>query len=468
MIITDFLNQIKSLNSKFWLLNFIQMFEKMAYVIILLQMPIYLAQKDIAGGLYLEQTMKGYIFFAWAMVQRLTPFFTGGFTDKIGYKKTLFIASIIIVMSYIIMGTQKEFEIFLFSIMLLGFGSGLFLPALQASIASTLKKENESIGWGTYFMLLNLGAFFAPIFSSYFKSLSWEMVFYGSAIIFSINFIILSFTPFVNNNIKFEHNVLADIFKHFLKKEVFYFILLMSGFIMIYMQFYETFPNFFFDWIDTRSVVTTLHLPESFLLKTEWGNMLSYEWIRLINSGIIIIAIVPFSWITGKMFRINALIIGIILASIGLLVCGISMSGWISVIGIIIYTFGELITNPKFTEQMNFLAKNGKKAMFMGFMNISFALGLGGGALLGGFIYKYFGEKAYLASDYVAWMYNVEPPKLTESMAVLMQYTGLNYEEATQLLWNTYYPFWIWIFFIIFGLIAIFGLRKYANKFKFN
>ena len=65
------------------------MFEKMAYVVVLLQLPIYLAQKDVAGGMYLDQSAKGFIFFGWAIVQRLTPFFTGGFTDRIGYKKTL-------------------------------------------------------------------------------------------------------------------------------------------------------------------------------------------------------------------------------------------------------------------------------------------------------------------------------------------------------------------------------------------
>ncbi len=466
MIKSDIIKQLKSLNLKFWLLNFIQMIEKMAYVIVLLQMPIYLAQKNINGGLYLDQTMKGYIFFAWAMVQRLTPFFTGGFTDKIGYKKTLLIASLVIVISYIIMGTQKEFALLLVAIMLLGFGSGLFLPALQASIAGTLNKENESTGWGAYFMLLNLGVFFAPIFSTYFKSLSWEMVFYGSATVFCVNFIILFFTKIDVKPLHTQINILKDIFINFFKKEVFYFILLMSGFIMIYMQFYETFPNYFFDWVDTRSIVQTLDLPDNFKIDVGMGAMLSYEWIRLINSGIIIIAVIPLSWLTSKMFRINALILGIILASLGLILCGISMSGWISIFGIIIYSFGELITNPKFTEQMNFLAKDGKKAMYMGFMNISFALGLGGGALLGGFVFKYFAEKAYLASDYVSWIYNVPPPDLTKSMDVLMQKTGLDYEGATKLLWNTYYPFWIWIFFICFGIIASIGLYNYSKKIK--
>lgn len=461
----NLLADIKSLPLKFWLLNIMQMIEKSAYVIVLLQMPIYLAQKDIVGGLYLDQTMKGYIFFAWAMVQRITPFFTGAFTDKIGYKKTLLISFVVIIASYIVMGLSSEFWVFIAGIMLLGFGSGIFLPALQASLTTTINRKNESTAWGIYFMLINLGVFFSPFLSIYFKEFSWQFVFFGSAVLFTINFLILFFIKFEKTEIiESEQTVLGEIFTNFFKKEVLVFVLIMSGFIMIYMQFYETFPNFFVDWINTSTIVNSLNLPESFVMKTAGGVILSYEIIRVINSGLIIITIVPISWFMSKFLRMNALMIGIILATFGIILCGFSTIGWISIFGILIYTFGEMIVNPKFVEQMNSLAKEGKKALYMSYLNISFAIGLGGGALLGGYIYNYYGEKAYLASNYLKEHFNIQNADLTQSMNLLVEKTGLTYQQASDLLWNTYNPWMIWLPFAGFGVLAIIGLLYYKKK----
>ncbi|MFH1050565.1 MAG: MFS transporter [bacterium] len=465
------IGQIKSLPAKFWLINFLQMFEKMAYVVVLLQLPIYLAQKDVAGGMYLDQSAKGFIFFGWAIVQRLTPFFTGGFTDRIGYKKTLFISFIIIILSYLILGTVSEFWLFLFGIMLLGFGSGIFLPAVQALVTGTVDKQNESTGWGIYFMLLNLGVFIAPPISKTLKEISWHAVFYGSAVIFLLNFIFLSFIKIPEAKPeaykKSSSIVLKEIFSDFFKPKVYVFILLMSCFVIIYMQFYETFPNFFIDWIDTSGFVAFFNLPTFMTTTNAFGVMYSYEWIRIIDSGLIIIAVVPVSWLMSKLFRINALMLGCFLATCGLLLCGASMSGWISIAGVLVYTLGELITNPKFTEQMNSLAPKNKKAQFMSYLNISFALGLGGGAILGGYIYQYFGEKANLALKYLQTHYHLtDGITLQNAMLKLQEVSGMNAKQATELLWNTYHPYQIWYPFLFFGVVAIVGLWWYGRKEK--
>ncbi|MFC2129846.1 MFS transporter [Bacteroidota bacterium] len=467
--ISGLIEQAGSFSGRFWVLNVLQMLEKLAFVVVLLQMPIYLAQKDVAGGMYLDQSVKGYIFFIWAIVQRLTPFFSGGFTDKLGYRKTLFISFLIITSAYIILGTAGDFPVFLFGIIFLGFGSGIFLPALQAFLTGTMKKENESTGWGIYFMLLNIGVFFAPPISKALKEISWEAVFYGSAAIFLINFLFLAF---LKEPKKIEKpvsegskKILKEVFSNFFKPQIFVFVLLMSGFVIIYMQFYETFPNFFVDWVDTSGFVSSLGLPAFMTEVTTRGTMFSYEWIRIINSGLIIIAVVPVSWIMSKFLRINALIIGCLLAAAGLMLCGASMSGWISIGGILIYSLGELMTNPKFTEQMNSLAPNGKKAQYMSYLNISFALGLGGGAILGGYIYQYYGEKASLALRFLAEKYEMSNGvNLQNSMLKLQEVSGLNANEATQLLWDVYQPYVLWYPFIIIGVIAVAGLFFYSKK----
>ena len=193
-------NDIKQIPIVFWLLNILQMLEKLAYWCVLLQMPIYIAQKDIPGGLHWGQMSKGIIFFWWALVQNIVPIFSGGFADKYGRKKMIIHALVIIAIGYLILGTQKDYYIFLSGTIILGFGSGLFKPALQGAVAKILYNKNSSVGWGIYFMLLNFAVFFGPPLSKYLKEISWEAVFIGSAIIIFLNFILILFLKETKNN----------------------------------------------------------------------------------------------------------------------------------------------------------------------------------------------------------------------------------------------------------------------------
>ncbi len=466
----NFFNQLKSFPQTFWTLNLLQTLEKMAYVVVLLQMPIYIAQKDVAGGMYLDQTLKGVIFFVWAMVQRITPVFTGGYADKLGYRKTLFFSFFVITISYIILGFAGEFWIFMAGVLFLGFGSGVFLPPLQAALSGTMNSKNESLGWGVYFMFLNLGVFFAPIISKSLKEIDWIWVFYGSALIFSLNFIILLFVRDIKKSETARYAppspIIKNIARNFLDAGVAPFILLMSGFVMIYMQFYETFPNFFVDWVNTSDFVETFNIPSIATVETSRGVMFSYEWIRNLNSGLIILAVAPISWLAAKIHRGAALTTGCLIATAGLLLCGSSMDGFVVMGGVMVYTLGELIVNPKFVEQINCLAKKGQKALYMSYLNISFAIGLGGGALLGGYIYKEFGEKANLAAKYLAERYGIDSIPLTQSFDKLMKTTGLSAGEATELLWRTYTPYLLWTPFAAVGVIAAIGLFAYFKRQK--
>ena len=46
------------------------------------------------------------------------------------------------------------------------------------------------------------------------------------------------------------------------------FILIMSGFWLMFMQLFDMLPNFIVDWVDSRSIVQALHLPRLFTSAT--------------------------------------------------------------------------------------------------------------------------------------------------------------------------------------------------------
>jgi len=449
------------------------MLEKLAYWCVLLQLPVYIAQKDISGGFHWEQTTKGVIFFWWALFQNLTPLFAGGFSDKFGHKKSIIFAYILIIGGYYLLATQMNFELFLTGIILLGIGSGIFKPSVQGSIAGQLNEKSSSFGWGIYFMLLNVAVFFGPPLSKFLKEISFSMIFWGSISISVLNLLLVMFLPaknFFNSGIKNSgFMTLKKIFKTLFTPRILWLVLIMSGFSIIYMQFYETLPNFIIDWSDTSGIVKNWNIPEFMLSKSPLGYVISYEWLYNINALIIIIGVSFSSYFLSKYNRNKVLLSGILTATIGLTFCGASTSGLFLIFGIIVYSLGEMITNPKYADILGSMAGESDKGLFMSYLNISLAIGLGFGSLLGSYLYKIWSEKAYLALNYLHDFFpDVQNANSSNALIRLGERTGLNPEELNVFLWNTYSPWRIWVPFLLIGLISVIGMvfynRKYFNK----
>ncbi len=460
-------DNIKNLPNKFWLLQSIQMIERLTYAALVLQMAVYISQKDLVGGLGFEHTDKGTIFFFWALIQNLTPVFLGAYADKYGRKSTLVVAVCIAAVGYFLAGFQNEFYPFLFSVMLLGFGLGLYRPALYGLIASNVDEKTSSIAWGVNVMLINVAVFFSPPLAKYLESISWQYFFMGLGLILLVSIIPILFLD-DRKSIELEkHNVFKDSMIALFKPDVIYVVLILSGFMMIYMQFYETLPNFIYDWIDTSAVISAFNLPDFMTMQTVMGKMIDFKWLYNINSGFIILAVVYVNWKIAGLRTTNALLIGIITASVGLVVSGASQMGSIAIIGMLIYTLGEMITNPQFAKYMSNLAPNNQKSAYMGFINLSLAIGLAGGSLIGGYLYKHFGEKSGLAIRYLQEKYSlVDGVDHSNSISKLSELSGLSISDVTDLLWNTYNPQYLWLVFIGIGFISAILLWIYSNKSK--
>lgn len=460
---------LTSFPASFWIINLVQMLEKLAYWCVLLQLPVYIAQKDVPGALHWDQALKGIIFFWWALFQNLTPLLTGGISDRYGHKKLIYYSYLFIISGYLILAFSRDFTSFLSGSIVLGIGSGIFKPAVQGSFAGTLNEKNSSAGWGIYFMLLNLAVFFAPPLSKTFKEISWNWIFWSAVLISAVNLIIVIISPrgtFASENKSADNlHVFKRTIQTLFTPKVFYLVLLMSGFSIIYMQFYETLPNFILDWSDTRMLAA--HLPDFMTSVTPAGKMMSYEWLYNINSLLIIFFIAYVSVFNSKFRKETVLTAGIVLAIIGLIISGISTSAFILILGIIIYTFGEMSVNPKYTEKLASLSSPNNKALYMSYLNISSAIGLAFGSLAGAFLYREFAEKSTLAIRYLNSFYadvinyQVKPEDAVSTLASLKHIT---YFQANELLWNYYQPYLVWLPFVLIGVISALGMIYYRRK----
>ena len=69
-----------------------------------------------------------------------------------------------------------------------------------------------------------------------------------------------------------------------------------------------------------------------------------------LNAGLIILLMVPMAWVAGKMRTLSAMLVGMSVATIGVLIAGWTTSGWILLLGIAFFSMGEMWTGPKRTN----------------------------------------------------------------------------------------------------------------------
>ena len=67
--------------------------------------------------------------------------------------------------------------------------------------------------------------------------------------------------------------VAALTFRNLAKPRLLAFILIMSGFWLMFMQLFDMLPNFIVDWVDSRSIVTALNVPHAVTSETPRGRM---------------------------------------------------------------------------------------------------------------------------------------------------------------------------------------------------
>lgn len=459
--------QLSHLPRAFWMVNLIEMLERLAYYGVRVVIPIYIAQADEPGGLHFTQSQKGLIFMLWALVQTGVPVFSGGFADRYGYKRTIAASVLIEALGYVIMGTQRGFWPFTIGCLVLAFGTAIFKPGVQGTLVRQLKKENSSLGWGVFYMLVNIGGFLGPPLAHFLYGVSWPTVFFGCAIIAALNIFMLFTYPGVaagGDQSGGPWKVAKITFRNLVKPRLAVFILIMAGFWLMFMQLFDMLPNFIVDWVDSSAIVRAFHLPGMFTVETARGTMIAQEWLINANSGLIVLCVMWVSYLVSRMRRVTSIFIGITVASFGLVAAGFTMSGWFCILGILCFSVGEMLSSPKMNDYLGVIAPEGQKALYMGYANMPIAIGWTIGSLLGGKTYERMGEKATLALRYLSEHHGITSGVARQdAMVKLQEVLNVDAAQATRVLWDAYHPYQLWYPFAALGLISAVGIFFYAR-----
>ena len=454
----SFWGQTRGLTWPFWVANIMEMIERLAYYGVRVVIPIYIAQADEIGGLHFSQSDKGFIFLWWALTQSILPVLTGGFADRYGYKRQIVVAIILKVSGYLMMATQRTFWPFFAGCLLLAAGTAVFKPPIQGTFVKTLTDKTSGVGWGFFYMVINIGAFLGPPLAHFLYGYSWPMVFYGCALLVNLNLLWLFTYREVDSGADRSTGVwevaVATV-REILNPRLLIFILIISVFWGVFEQLWDMLPNFIVDWTDSNSLAR--HLPEFMLSRNlSRGPQIAQEWVINLNPFLIVLMVAPLSWYFNRvMRRLTSIFFGFIFVSLGIYVVGSSMSIYVLLAGIVCFTAGEMLCSPKMREYLAVIAPPDKKALYMGYASIPYAFGWGYGSFLGGQLYERAGEKANLALRYMSEVLKVHDlPHRSQAFARLTEILGQTPAEVTRLLWDKYDPSWVWTPFAIAGILA--------------
>ena len=482
----SFLDQIRGLSANFWYANFMEVFERLAFFGVRAVAPLFLVATAERNGLGLSFAEKGDIYMWWALIQCLVPMVSGGFTERYGYRKSLAVAFILNIVGYVAMANalpiatyfmdggweEAPYWVFLASACFVAMGTAIFKPAVHGTIAKTTDEKTSSMGWGVFYWIVNIGGALAPMIAAPLRGeINWHYVFYGAAIVTALNFI-PCFTLYKEpeKEPKKEGEVeqgpmavfLDSIGTVFKDMRLIIFLLIFSCFWLMFMQLWDLLPNFVEEWVDTSDVAPWYgFFSDSWLLD---NGQVKAEMIININPWSIILLVIPISALVGRVSKVGAMVVGMLISLVGFVLTGSTTLGWFCVAMILVFSVGEMTCSPTFSAYVGLIAPKNKKALYMGYSNIPFAIGWAAGNAIGGRLYESMGSKYNLARDHLVAHFGGDAALLKElgNEEVMTSLTAamgdVSEAEAVRFLWDTYDPWLVWYYLGAFGIAGTIGM----------
>lgn len=184
--------KLKDFPLTFWAANTMEIFERMAWYGFFAVSSLYISGSVEDGGLGFSHEDRGVLQGVVTFFLYLFPVVSGTLADRYGFKKVLYVAFIILTPAYYLLGQFTTFPTFFLAYMLVAIGAGTFKPVIIGTISKTTNDNTSSMGFGIFYMMVNIGGFIGPIIAGIVRAISWEYVFIASAIWISINFILVS------------------------------------------------------------------------------------------------------------------------------------------------------------------------------------------------------------------------------------------------------------------------------------
>ncbi|MFB6317902.1 MFS transporter [Saccharicrinis sp. FJH54] len=472
----SFFGVIKSFKGGFWIASMMELLERWAWYGLFAVLALYLTGSTDEGGLGLSHIEKGQIMGIVTAILYLLPLFTGVIADKIGYKISLIIAYVLLISGYYVMGEVQSYAMVFIVFLWVAVGAAMFKPVASAIVTKNTDESNSTLGFGIFYMMVNIGGFVGPALSSTLRTqFGWKLIFIQAATVIALNLVIVLLfykekdreknTETISEAIK---SSLVKIWEAVKDSRLSVLLIIMVGFWTMFNQLFYTLPTFIEDWVNTKALHDSIAQISPWIANAMSGGGDSVKPEMLINldAGSIILFQLIVSYFVLKMRHVSAMITGFFIAAIGIGITFYTGNGFYTILGIMIFAIGEMMTNPTFSSFIALISPKGKEALYQGTYFLPVFLGNFLTTFVSGNLYEAWSDKLSLLQSEVANR-GIAMPEITQTFtkndyfASASQKLGMTQNEMTQFLWDHYQPNKIWYVITGIGIVTILALIIY-------
>ncbi|MFM7487748.1 MAG: MFS transporter, partial [Cytophagales bacterium] len=238
-------------------------------------------------------------------------------------------------------------------------GGSLIKPCVVGTVAVTSKPDARALGFSIYYTLVNFGGAIGPILAYYIRTdLGIEFVLMMS----SLTSLLLFFGAWLFYREPAESEarekktfgkVMSDMVLVFGNVKFMSFLIIFSGFWMMFWQIFYSFPFYVKD-----------------VLRYE-----AFEFLETVDAWTIIVMTIPITALVSKWKPIIAMIVGVTIASLSWIIIGAGGTTLAAIVGMAVFAIGEATQAPRFYEYVSSIAPKDQVGTFMGFAFMPIAIG---------------------------------------------------------------------------------------------
>src|SRR3984893_15970156 len=368
----------------FWVANVTELFERVAYYGQAAVLAIFLHE-----SLHLSTEQTGTLMGLFGFAVWFLPILGGSLADRFGFRKSLALAYLTLAVGYFLMGSLTAgwmaplrqalplYWVVLLVLMIPALGPSIVKPVVAGTTARASSESVRSIGYSIYYTLVNIGGTLGPIVAYLVRrSLGIENVFRVSAIfVLLMCFATLLFYKEPARSGEQAVPSIAAALRNMLvvlsNFQFVAFLLIFSGFWIIFWQEFISLPLFLRGYVDPNAKIDLL---------------LSVDPATVILFQIVV------SYLTRKIPTFTAMTLGILISSFSWIILLLHASTGFVIAALFILALGEIIQSPRYYEYVSRLAPPGQQGTYMGYAFLPVAIGYLIGGKLGGYLVHYFGD----------------------------------------------------------------------------
>lgn len=360
----------------FWVANFTELFERLAYYGLQAVLAIYLHER-----LGFSDAQTGSIQGIFGFVVWFLPIIAGALADRFGFRRALSFAYLILTFGYFLIGqigadwlapvrgAVPLFWLVLAILMVPALGPGLVKPVVAGTTARASTDSVRGLGYSIYYTIVNIGGALGPLLASKVRgSFGVESVFTMSALFAAAMFVvtILFFRepprpP--DEQVRTVGAALANTVLVLKNVRFILFLVIFSGFYVVFWQVYVGLPLYVRGSVDSNVPIDALT---------------SVEGFAVIGFTVLV------AWATRKVPPLKAIAAGVLITGLSWLLLTVSGSTPFIIATLVGVAIGEVTLAPRFYEYCSRLAPKGQEGLFLGYSFLPVAIGYLIGGPLGG------------------------------------------------------------------------------------